>query len=338
MPATVMCGPFKSLATQMCDRMAEGRIPGMTVAVLGLTEDRILRGADAIPLAAPGEPPPVTRFAPSPTGYLHVGHAYSALFGFEAARSSGGRFLLRMEDIDQQRCRAEFERAIFEDLSWLGLPWQGDVPRQSDRIQLYAGALERLRALGVVYPCFCTRKQIRIEVEHSGRAPHGPNDELIYPGICRGIAADESRRRIDNGEPFAWRLDNTKALSITGELAWYDCRAGWIEARPESLGDPILARKDTPTSYHLAVVVDDHLQGVNLVTRGEDLFHVTHVHRLLQALLEITAPRYYHHNLVADSRGERLAKRNRAITLRHLRDIGRTPADIWKMIGLRQHS
>ncbi len=310
----------------------------MTVAVLGLTEDRMLRGADAIPLPVPGEPPLVTRFAPSPTGYLHVGHAYSALFGFEAARSSGGRFLLRIEDIDQQRCRAEFERSIFEDLSWLGLLWQGDVPRQSARIQLYAGALERLRALGVVYPCFCTRKQIRMEVEHSGRAPHGPNDELIYPGICRGIAADESRRRIDNGEPFAWRLDNAKALSLTGELAWYDCRAGWIEARPESLGDPILARKDTPTSYHLAVVVDDHLQGVNLVTRGEDLFHATHIHRLLQALLEITAPRYYHHNLVADSRGERLAKRNRAITLRHLRDIGRTPADIWKMIGLKQHS
>lgn len=309
----------------------------MTVAVLGLTEDRMLRGADRIPLPAPGESPLVTRFAPSPTGYLHVGHAYSALFAFEAARSSGGRFLLRIEDIDQQRCRSEFERAIFEDLSWLGLAWHGDVVHQSARMQLYAGALERLRALGVVYPCFCTRRQIRMEVEQSGRAPHGPNDELVYPGICRNVAAEESRRRIENGEPFAWRLDNAKAMALTGQLAWYDYRAGWIDAQPELLGDPILARKDTPTSYHLAVVVDDHLQGVNLVTRGEDLFHATHIHRLLQALLEIEPPRYYHHNLVADSRGERLAKRNRAITLRHLRDIGRTPADIWKMIGLTQH-
>jgi glutamyl-Q tRNA(Asp) synthetase len=309
----------------------------MTITVLGLTEDRMLRGADSIPIPEPGEAPLVTRFAPSPSGFLHVGHAYSALFGFEAARMSGGRFLLRIEDIDKQRCRAEFERSILDDLNWLGLPWHGSPMRQSDGFERYVSALDHLRAIGVVYPCFCTRKQIRAEVEQSGRAPHGPNADLIYPGICREIEARESSRRIAHGEPYAWRLDVARGLALTGPLTWYDCRAGWIEARPEALGDPILARKDTPTSYHLAVVVDDHLQGVNLVTRGEDLFQATHIHRLLQALLEITPPRYYHHNLVADSRGERLAKRNRAVTLRHLRDIGRTPADIWKMIGLKQH-
>ncbi len=309
----------------------------MTVAV-ALTEDRTLRGTDAIPMPVPGEPPLVTRFAPSPTGYLHVGHAYSALFGYEAARLSGGRFRLRIEDIDTQRCRAEFERAIFEDLAWLGLRCHGEPLRQSAGMQRYATALGQLRSLGVLYPCFCTRQQIRIEVEQSGRAPHGPNAELVYPGICRDIAPAEGDRRIDQGEPFAWRLDLDKALALTGPLAWYDCRAGWVDAEPHLLGDPILARRDTPTSYHLAVVLDDHLQGVNLVTRGEDLFHATHIHRVLQALFGIEPPRYYHHNLVADSRGERLAKRNRAITLRHLRDIGRSPADIWKMIGLKQHS
>jgi glutamyl-Q tRNA(Asp) synthetase len=309
----------------------------MTVAV-GLTEDRMLRGADAIPMPMRGEPPLVTRFAPSPSGYLHIGHAYSALFGYEAARLSGGQFKLRIEDIDTQRCRVEFERAIFEDLTWLGLPWHGEPLRQSTSMHRYADALGQLQALGVIYPCFCTRKQIRVEVEQSGRAPHGPNAELVYPGICRDIAAAESGRRLEQGEPFAWRLDLDKALALTGPLAWYDCRAGWVQAEPELLGDPILARKDTPTSYHLAVVVDDHLQGVNLVTRGEDLFHATHIHRVLQALLQIEPPRYYHHNLVADSRGERLAKRNRAITLRHLRDIGRSPAEIWKLIGLKQHS
>lgn len=309
----------------------------MTVTVLGVGDDRLLRGVDAVPMPLPGEPPLVTRFAPSPSGYLHVGHAYSALFGHEAARLSRGRFMLRIEDIDTQRCRPEFERAIFEDLAWAGLHWHGEPLRQSAGMARYAAALQRLQDMGVIYPCFCSRKQIRMEAEQSGRAPHGPNAELVYPGICRDIAHGESESRIAKGEPFAWRLNIDKAMALTGPLAWYDCRAGWVQAEPELLGDPILARKDTPTSYHLAVVVDDQLQGVNLVTRGEDLFHATHIHRLLQALLEIDPPRYYHHNLVADSRGERLAKRNRAITLRHLRDIGRTPADIWKMIGLKQH-
>lgn len=304
--------------------LSHGRIPPQT----------LLSGADRIPLPAEGEPPPTTRFAPSPTGFLHLGHAYSALFAYEAARQNGGRFLVRLENIDPLRCRPEFERAILEDLAWLGLDWDGPVRRQSEHMEVYRAALEALMGLGVVYPCFCTRRQIRMEVEEAGRAPHGPSGEPVYPGICRSLSAEERERRIRRGEPFAWRLDVEKALSRTGPLWWYDYRAGWVEATPQIFGDVVIARKDIPTSYHLSVTVDDHLQGVTLVTRGEDLFHATHIHRLLQALLGLDTPRYYHHNLVADSRGQRMAKRNRAVTLRHLRDCGRRPDDIWRMLGL----
>jgi glutamyl-Q tRNA(Asp) synthetase len=294
----------------------------------------MLKGSDFLPLGRPGEAPFVTRFAPSPTGYLHLGHAYSALFAFESARSTGGRFLLRVEDIDRQRCRPEFEQGIQEDLRWLGIEWDGPIRRQSEHGDVYEAALARLVELGVVYPCFCSRRQIRIEIEEAGRAPHGPSGEALYPGVCRHLDAPDAEDRIRNGEPYALRLDVVKALALTGPLTWEDCRAGRIEANPGSLGDVVLARKDVPSSYHLAVTVDDHLQGVTLVTRGEDLFHATHVHRLLQALLGLSTPRYYHHNLVADSSGQRLAKRNRAITLRHLRDCRRTPDDVWRMIGL----
>jgi glutamyl-Q tRNA(Asp) synthetase len=294
----------------------------------------MLKGCDFLPLRQPGGAPHVTRFAPSPTGYLHLGHAYSALFAFEAARSTGGKFLLRVEDIDRQRCRREFEQGILEDLAWIGIAWDGPVRRQSEHPGIYRAALNRLGELGVLYPCFCSRQQIRVEVDQAGRAPHGPSGEALYPGICRELEFAESASRIANGEPYALRLDVAKALARTGPLTWEDCRAGVIAADPLSLGDVVLARKDVPTSYHLAVTVDDHLQGVTLVTRGEDLFHATHVHRLLQALLELRTPRYYHHNLVADSSGQRLAKRNRAITLRHLRDCRRTPDDVWRMIGL----
>jgi len=293
-----------------------------------------LRGVDTVPLPGPEEPANVTRFAPSPTGYLHIGHAYSALFSCEAARQSGGTFQLRLEDIDQQRCRREFEKAILDDLLWLGLEWDGEPRRQSTELATYAAALERLEARGVIYPCFCSRKQIRAEIEEAARAPHGPSGELHYPGICRQLSADERQYRMNKGEPFAWRLDIAEALERTGPLQWYDCRAGWVDAQPELLGDVVLARKDAPGSYHLSVTLDDHKQGINLVTRGEDLFHATHIHRLLQALLDLNTPRYYHHNLIADSRGERLAKRNRAVTLRHLRDCGRQPADIWRLLGL----
>ncbi len=294
----------------------------------------MLKGSDFLPPRQPGGAPHVTRFAPSPTGYLHLGHAYSALFAFEAARSTGGRFLLRIEDIDRQRCRPEFEEGIREDLGWLGIAWDGPVRRQSEHLEVYRAALDLLCETGVLYPCFCSRKQIRVEIDQAGRAPHGPSGEALYPGICRGLDRSEGASRIANGEPYALRLDAGKALALTGPLTWEDCRAGAVLADPSSLGDVVLARKDAPTSYHLAVTVDDHLQGVTLVTRGEDLFHATHVHRLLQAILGLRTPRYYHHNLVADSSGQRLAKRNRAITLRHLRDCRRTPDDVWRMIGL----
>jgi glutamyl-Q tRNA(Asp) synthetase len=292
----------------------------------------MLKGSDFVPVPARGEGPNVTRFAPSPTGYLHLGHAYSAQFAYEAARLSGGRFLLRIEDIDPTRCRAEFERGIVEDLRWLGLRWDGAVRRQSQHIAAYGNALRRLKALGVVYPCFCTRSRIRAEIEGAGHAPHGPSGEAAYPGLCRHLPEAERRSRIDAGEPYAQRLDVAKALEATGPLAWRDERGGTIPADPGSLGDVVLARKDVPTSYHLAVTVDDHLQGVTLVTRGEDLFHATHVHRLLQALLGLRTPRYYHHNLVADSTGQRLAKRNRAVTIRHLRERHWTPDRIWRAI------
>jgi glutamyl-Q tRNA(Asp) synthetase len=299
-----------------------------------VTVTRLLRGQDYIPLIEGGEQGFVTRFAPSPTGYLHIGHAYAALFAFEAAQRSNGSFLLRIEDIDRQRCRPDFEAAILEDLRWLGLLWADPVMRQSDRLAIYGDAIGRLREMGVAYPCFCSRKQIRIEVEEAGRAPHGAGAEPSYPGTCRLIEPGERNYRIEHGEPFAWRLDVERARRLTGPLWWHDIRGGWIEADPTSVGDVVLGRKDTPTSYHLAVVIDDAAQHVTLVTRGEDLFHATHVHRLLQALLGLPSPSYYHHNIVADSTGQRLAKRNRAVTLRHLRDCRRQPDDIWRMIGL----
>jgi glutamyl-Q tRNA(Asp) synthetase len=292
----------------------------------------MLKGSDFVPVPPRGEGPNVTRFAPSPTGYLHLGHAYSAQFAYEAARLSGGRFLLRIEDIDQTRCRPEFEQGIVEDLRWLGLRWDGAVRRQSQHMAAYENALRRLKDKGVVYPCFCTRSQIKAEIEGAGQAPHGPAGEAVYPGTCRRLSEAERRRRIDAGEAYAQRLDVAAALEATGPLTWRDERGGVIQADPLSLGDVVLARKDVPTSYHLAVTVDDHLQGVTLVTRGEDLFHATHVHRLLQALLGLRTPRYYHHNLIADSTGQRLAKRNRAVTIRHLRERHWTPDDIWRAI------
>jgi glutamyl-Q tRNA(Asp) synthetase len=296
--------------------------------------DAMTKGADFLPMPEPGEPPTVTRFAPTPSGYLHIGHAYAALVAWEAARAVGGRYLLRMEDLDRQRCRPEFERGICDDLRWMGLHWDGPVVRQSERMDLYDQALTQLDRLGVVYPCFCTRKRIRAEIAHAGQAPHGPVGEAVYPGICRSLEVTERRHRIQGDEPFALRLDVARALDLTGALSWYDVRAGTVRAKPETLGDVVLARKDIPTSYHLAVTVDDARQGVSLVTRGEDLFQATHIHRLLQALLGLRTPRYYHHHIVADANGLRLAKRNQATTLRLLRQSGRSPDDVWRLLGL----
>ncbi|MCW2237811.1 tRNA glutamyl-Q(34) synthetase GluQRS [Azospirillum canadense] len=274
----------------------------------------------------------VTRFAPSPTGHLHLGHAHSALFGWRAAKSAGGRFLLRIEDIDPQRCRPEFERDLMEDLAWLGLTWETPVRRQSDHLDDHRAALARLRDLGVVYPCFCTRKDIAAEIARAGHAPHGP-DGPLYPGTCRHLDDSLRRERMAEGAAYALRLDVARAMAVTGPLRWHDRARGWQEATPEILGDVVLARKDTPTSYHLAVTVDDHLQGVTLVTRGEDLFFATHIHRLLQALLRAEPPDYHHHSLLTNERGERLAKRDQTKSLRSLREAGLEPSAVRALAG-----
>jgi glutamyl-Q tRNA(Asp) synthetase len=266
----------------------------------------------------------VTRFAPSPTGLLHLGHAYSALFAWRAARRAGGRFLLRIEDIDRGRCRPEFEAAIVDDLAWLGIDWDGPVRRQSDHFADYRAALDTLIAEELIYPCFCTRKDIRREIEAIGGAPHGP-DGPLYPGTCRGLDAGERAARMEAGDAYALRLDMARAVARAGELTWHDRAKGDVKAEPARFGDVVLARKDTPTSYHLAVTIDDADQGVTLVTRGEDLFPSTHVHRLLQSLLGLDTPDYHHHRLLTDGDGKRFAKRDHAVTIRGLRESGTTP-------------
>ncbi|HUJ97435.1 MAG TPA: tRNA glutamyl-Q(34) synthetase GluQRS [Stellaceae bacterium] len=274
----------------------------------------------------------VTRFAPSPTGYLHLGHAHSALTGWRAARRAGGRFLLRLEDIDQTRCRPEFAAAILEDLAWLGLDWDGPVRVQSEHFADYRAALDRLEAAALLYPCFCTRAAIKAEMARAVAAPHGPEGPL-YPGTCRALEPAERARRVAAGESFALRLDVAAALARCGPLFWEDEIAGRIAADPASLGDVVLARKEAPASYHLAVTVDDALQGVTLVTRGVDLFAATHIHRLLQALLDLPVPRWCHHPLLTDAAGRRFAKRDRAQTLRALREAGHGPADVRALAG-----
>ena len=275
----------------------------------------------------------VTRFAPSPTGLLHLGHAYSALFSFDAARKVGGRFLLRIEDIDFTRCREEFEAGILEDLAWLGLEWEKPVRRQSEHLPEFAAVTETLRERGLVYPCFCTRKDIQREIERAGGAPHGSEGPL-YPGTCRSLSGEERQARIEAGEDFALRLDLGRALEEIGEpLTWHDLGRGEIRAEPELLGDAVLARKDIGTSYHIAVVHDDALQEISCVTRGEDLFDSTHLHRVLQALLGLPEPEYHHHGLIRDESGRRLAKRDESETLRSLRESGESAKAIRARLG-----
>ncbi|HLF58986.1 MAG TPA: tRNA glutamyl-Q(34) synthetase GluQRS [Alphaproteobacteria bacterium] len=281
------------------------------------------------------QPSDTTRFAPSPTGFLHLGHAAAALFAWRAARDSGGRFLLRIEDIDAARCRPEFESAIYEDLAWLGggLPgwgWEKPVRRQSEHMEEYRAALGELERLNLVYPCFCTRAQILAEVAKAGAAPHG-SEGPRYTGTCRALSPEARAAKTARGLPFALRLNLSRATARAGRLTWRDRGHGEIAAKPELFGDVVLARKEIPTSYHLAATLDDHLQGVTLVTRGEDLFAATHIQRLLQAVLGFDAPEYRHHALVLDESGKRLAKRNQAATLRALRFSGRSPADVRRM-------
>ncbi|MBR1121497.1 tRNA glutamyl-Q(34) synthetase GluQRS [Bradyrhizobium lablabi] len=288
-------------------------------------------------------PPPVFRFAPSPNGYLHLGHAYSALLNFELARQSGGRFLLRIEDIDAARCRPEFEAAIYEDLAWLGISWETPVRRQSEHLAAYHEAIGKLSAQGLIYPSFESRAEIAREVsqrETGGPWPRDPDGAPLYPGMAKSLSADERQRLAKSGAPFALRLDMASALARAGELSWVERgegaagETGRVAARPESWGDVILARKETPTSYHLSVVIDDALQGITDVVRGRDLYWSTSVHRLLQALLGIPEPVYRHHRLLLDDSGHKLSKSTRSTGLRELRADGVTPADIRRLVGL----
>lgn len=273
----------------------------------------------------------VTRFAPSPTGLLHLGHAYAAI----KASAAGERFILRIEDLDTARCREEFVAAILEDLRWLGIGWQEPVLRQSKRTTTYRAALHKLDALGLAYPCFCTRK----DIAQAAEAPSGP-DGPLYPGTCRKLTQTQRAERLTSGMPHAIRLDVTKAAERAGALTFLEQgrgvngETGTIRVRPQLFGDIVLARKDLPASYHLAVVVDDAHQGVTLVTRGEDLLPASHVQRLLQVLLDLPEPHYEHHRLILDDAGKKFSKRDKSIALRALREDGWTPEKIRSTLRL----
>lgn len=274
----------------------------------------------------------VTRFAPSPSGHLHLGHAFSAWTAWQAAVDAGGRFLLRIEDIDTTRCKRELEQVIFDDLIWLGLDWELPVRRQSEHFNDYAGVIDRLRDLGVVYRCFKTRREVLDEI---ARAPHAPGEDArgsIYRGPATPVSADEEAAKIETGESFAWRLSLAHCRDLLGDrygaMQFEERGAGLRPADPWPLGDVILARKDVGTSYHIAVVHDDALQGVTHVIRGEDLLEMTPLHVLLQTLLELPVPIYRHHRLLLDEAGRRFAKRDKAATLKSMRDAGLSAEDI----------
>ncbi len=285
----------------------------------------------------------ILRFAPSPNGYLHLGHAYSALLNYDMARDLGGRLLLRIEDIDTQRCRPEFEAAIHEDLGWLGIAWEEPVRRQSEHFADYAAAVAGLEAQGLLYPSFESRSEIAAlvaERDAQGRWPRDPDGVPLYPGRARKMPAAERERRRHAGEPFALRLAMDAALTQAGVLTWRETgsgpqgQRGSVTATPQRWGDVVLARKELPTSYHLSVVIDDALQGVTDVVRGQDLFWATALHRLLQTLLGLPEPTYHHHRLILDSEGRKLSKATQATSLRELRASGLSAADIRRMVGL----
>ncbi len=274
-----------------------------------------------------------TRFAPSPSGNLHLGHAYSAKLNYDFAREHGGEFILRIEDIDHLRCKPEFEQSIFDDLRWLGLIWATPVRCQSEHFDEYAKAMKMLEGLDILYPCFCTRKDIRNEIEESNRAPHlkpkrGP-EGVIYPGICRTLSSDVRTKKLAEGIPHALRIDMEKAMKLINEpLYWTDLKTGKQEADPALLGDVVLARKDFPASYHLSVVVDDHIQQISHVIRGEDLYYASHFQRVLQHLLGLNAVTYDHHSLLVTKDGNRLAKRDKSITIKSIKESGVLPDEI----------
>jgi glutamyl-Q tRNA(Asp) synthetase len=275
----------------------------------------------------PAMPQPVFRFAPSPNGELHLGHAYSALFTERAAGEIGGLFLLRIEDIDGTRCRPEFTASIFADLAWLGLSWPEPVRFQSSHLDDYAAARDRLRDMGLLYPCFCTRKDI------AAAGAFDPEGNVLYAGTCRKLAASAREDLIAEGAPFSLRLDMEKACRMSSGLVFVDEGEGEVKADPRRWGDVVLVRKDIHTSYHLSVVIDDAIQGITHVTRGRDLFAATHIHRLLQALLDLPTPLYHHHRLITTSAGRKLAKSLHDPSLRMLRSSGVTPAQVRQGLG-----
>jgi glutamyl-Q tRNA(Asp) synthetase len=285
----------------------------------------------------------VLRFAPSPNGYLHLGHAYSALLNADVARERSGRLLLRIEDIDPERCRPEYEQAIREDLHWLGISWQEPARRQSEHFADYRFAIAQLEAQGLLYPSFETRRELAAlaaELDRQGEWPRDPDGVPIYQGRARHLSAAECRRRREAGEPFALRLAMDKAVARAGVLTWSETgfgphgQTGVVTAAPQMWGDVVLARKDSPASYHLAVVVDDALQGATDIIRGQDLFWSTGIHRLLQTLLGLPEPTYHHHKLILDETGQKLSKSTNATGLRELRAAGFKPFDIRRMVGL----
>ena len=288
---------------------------------------------------------PVFRFAPSPNGALHLGHALSALLNSGMAQATGGRFLLRIEDIDVARCTPEFETAMLEDLGWLGLTWEKPVRRQSDHFGEYDQVLQKLIKAGLVYPAFMSRGDIRAYIseagDHGKSWPRDPDGVPHYPPVDRKLSARERRRRIDSGVPYAWRLDVNAALArITQPLTWTEyadealARSSLEQARPQDWGDIVIARKDVPTSYHLAVVLDDADQHITHVVRGRDLYHATAVQRLLQELLGLPQPAYFHHRLVLGADGRKLSKSAKDTGLRALRENGATPEDGRPLVGL----
>ncbi len=303
----------------------------------------MMTSASSTPASATGQSMsrdlrPVFRFAPSPNGYLHIGHAYSALRNFEMARRHDGHFLLRLEDIDVDRCRPEYEAAIFEDLAWLGISWEEPVLRQSEHFSAYASAVEDLRDRSLLYPCFCSRLEISRVVSGMPEWPRDPDGGPIYPGTCRHLSQSERERRLAAGQHAALRLDMTQAVAEAGMLlGWHEFGEGEegrdVRAEPMLWGDAVLARKDIPTSYHISVVIDDARQGVTDVVRGKDLFDATSLHRLLQALLDLPAPRYHHHDLLRDAAGQKLSKSTHAKSLRALRAEGVTPQDVRRRLG-----
>ena len=281
----------------------------------------------------------VFRFAPSPNGYLHLGHAYSALRNGDLARQTGGRMLVRLEDIDIDRCRKDYETAILEDLEWLGVEWERPERRQSEHFALYGARLEELRARRLVYPCFCSRGDISREVSGAASWPRDPDGAPLYPGTCKHMSPQERDRRLASGQHAALRIDMEEALAQAGErLGWSEYGEGDtprdISAEPSVWGDAVMGRRDIPASYHIAVVVDDALQGVTDVVRGMDLFNATSLHRLLQSLLDLPAPNYRHHHLLKDEAGNKLSKSARAKSIRTIRAEGMTLMDLRKRFGL----